>query len=180
MISLLCTPMLKHETSLEAYLSLILGRPSDASGFSDLESPFGGALRHPNIRLRKMYALGQDNSLSKIYLGVLQACIVAVWLIFPANREKSSALLRASCGAYPNGNQRDRPFDVGEVGLPGIKLGVFGLGGPTSRFQLAASRKSAGLGQNLGWPIREGLIQSPCNQDAPGPFVDPVFDYDHS
>ncbi len=35
-------------------------------------------------------------------------------------------------------------------------------------------------GANYGWRIREGLIQSPCPQDASGPFVDPPFDYPHT
>jgi glucose/arabinose dehydrogenase len=35
-------------------------------------------------------------------------------------------------------------------------------------------------GENYGWHVREGLIQSPCPQDASGPFVDPVFDYPHT
>ena len=38
-----------------------------------------------------------------------------------------------------------------------------------------------GGGENYGWRIREGFVQSPCSDDPKPPdAVDPIFDYDHS
>ena len=48
------------------------------------------------------------------------------------------------------------------------------------REEIDVKKPSDPSGANYGWRVREGLIQSTCPQDAPGPFVDPVFDYDHS
>jgi glucose/arabinose dehydrogenase len=48
------------------------------------------------------------------------------------------------------------------------------------REEIDVKKPSDPAGANYGWRVREGLVQSPCPQDAPGPFVDPVFDYDHS
>ena len=48
------------------------------------------------------------------------------------------------------------------------------------REEIDVKKTSDPAGANYGWRVREGLVQSPCPQDAPGPFVDPVFDYDHS
>ena len=48
------------------------------------------------------------------------------------------------------------------------------------REEIDVKKPSDPVGANYGWHVREGLVQSPCPQDAPGPFVDPVFDYDHS
>jgi glucose/arabinose dehydrogenase len=48
------------------------------------------------------------------------------------------------------------------------------------REEIDVQKRSDPPGANYGWRVREGLVQSPCPQDAPGPFVDPVFDYDHS
>jgi glucose/arabinose dehydrogenase len=48
------------------------------------------------------------------------------------------------------------------------------------REEIDVRKPADGGGQNYGWHVREGLIQSPCPQDASGPFVDPVFDYPHT
>jgi glucose/arabinose dehydrogenase len=49
------------------------------------------------------------------------------------------------------------------------------------REEINVQKASDPNGANYGWRIREGLVQSPCPQDGGAPpFVDPVFDYDHS